>query len=420
MTLAAALRVFVGSLGGALCRAVVAAMAFCFGVGGAFAQVNAERLVPIHTERWFGWESLGGATVSGVECVATQANRLDCFASGNGGAISRTSWDGQRWTTSPLAGRALFHLDSRPECVSAAADHIDCFVRSGDDPTPLFQRVIHGSFMTGWIPLGGGLTSDPDCVARSADRLECFAAGPNRALVHSVFDGDMWSSWAPRGATLMQISKPSCVLFRGEANCIIASDPQNSLRHFRFSPAGVVSLDMQGGILQLPGVSSLGPKCYVSTDPDPNSHLDDQIHCFAPRVGTSQSMLARWTWNGQGNWSLSDLGENFGFGDWDCVVRSSQRIDCVELALQGSASSPTGYRLRHRQFRLGQGVSVTDVNLPPAGSGVPRFIRCVSWAADRLDCFASGGGAPLLHAWFALEPALPVLQSPRPIRRPGS
>lgn len=399
-------------------RATVAAMAFCLAGGSAYAQVNVERLVPILAERWSGWESLGGNTVSGVECVATQVNRLDCFTATNGGAINRTSWDGARWTTTPMAGAPLFHLDSRPECVSWAADHIDCFARSGNDPTPLFQRIVHGSFMTGWSPMGGALSSDPDCVALRAERLDCVAAGPNRALIHSSFDGNIWSPWTPRGDRLMQISKPSCVAFRGEINCIFANDPSNSLRHFRFAPAGIVSLDMQGGALQLPGVSNLGPKCYVSVDPDPNSHLDDRIHCFAPRVGTSQSSLARWEWNGQGNWSISNLGENFSFGDWDCAVRSSQRTDCVELVLQGSSAQPTGYRLRHRLFQLGQGVSVTDVNLPPAGTGIPRFIRCVSWSVDRLDCFASGGGAPLLHAWFTMERP-EILQPSRPIRRPG-
>lgn len=401
-------------------RATVVAMAASLVASAAYAQTDIDRLEPLLVERWSGWESLGGVTHTGVECVATQVNRLDCFTATNGGLINRTSWDGQRWATSSMAGAPLFYLDSRPECVSWAADHIDCFARSGNDPTPLFQRIIHGSFMTGWGALGGALRSDPDCVAPQAERLDCIAAGPNGVLVHNSFDGNIWSGWTTRGGTLMQVSKPSCVVFRGEINCIFASEPQNSLRHVRFTSAGVEARDMQGGQLQLPGVSSLGPKCYVSTDPDPNSYLDDQIHCFAPRVGASQSYLARWSWNGQGNWSLSDLGQNVGIGnDWDCVVRSSQRVDCVELVLQGSSSQPTGFQLRHRLFQLGQAVSVTDVALPRAGNGVPRFIRCVSWAADRMDCFASGGGAPLLHAWFTMQEPRPRLSPTRPIRRPG-
>lgn len=406
---------------GAPLHAAVAVMATCLAAGGAYAQIYQLERIP--SERWFGWESLGGVTHSGVECVATQVNRLDCFASTNGGVISRTSWNGQTWATSPMAGAPLFYLDSRPECISSAADHIDCFARSGDDPTPLFQRTIHGSFMTGWSPMSGALASDPDCLVTGANRLDCIAAGPNGALIRSTFDGNIWSSWATHGGRLMQISKPSCVVFRQEVNCIFASDPQNSpqnsLRHFQFAPGGIVLRDMQGGQLQLPGVASLGPKCYVSTDPDPNSHLDDNIHCFAPRIGATTSFMARWTFTGQGNWSISNMGENWGGGDWDCVVRSSQRIDCVELVLSGPGSQPTGYRLRHRLFQLGQGVTVTDANLPPAGAGVPRFIRCVSWAADRMDCFASGGGAPLLHAWFMMEEALPVFRPSRPIREPG-
>lgn len=215
-------------------RAAVAAIAICLAAGSAYAQINVERLERIPMERWSGWELLGGATTTGVECVASQVNRIDCFTAVYGGVINRTSWDGQRWTTSPVAGAPLFYLNSRPECVSWAADHIDCFARSGNDPTPLFQRIIHGSFMTGWMPLGGALSSDPDCVVMGAERLDCIAAGPNRALIHNSFDGNIWSGWASRGGQLTQISKPSCVVFRGEINCIFASDPQNSLRHVRF------------------------------------------------------------------------------------------------------------------------------------------------------------------------------------------
>lgn len=240
-------------------------------------------------------------------------------------------------------------------------------------------------------------------------RIDCLAAGPNRELVHASFDGNVWSGWASRGGRLMQISKPSCVVFRAEINCIFASEPSNSLRHFRFTSTGVEQRDMSGGQLQLPGVASLGPKCHVSLDPDPNSDHDDLIHCFAPRVAGSAAVLARWSWDGRGNWSLSDLGTNFSFGDWDCVVRGSSRIDCVELLMPptppsgASPSGATGIRLRHRLFQTGKGVMIEDVTLPNHGAMVPSHIRCIRAITDRLDCFASGNGTPLLHAWLMVD-----------------
>ncbi len=404
---------------GARSRICLMALALAAAPASAQGPETIERLRPLTVERWSGWEGLGGNTGSCMGCVATQANRIDCFGSATGGAVTRTRWDGQRWIgPTPMGGLQLYYLEARPECVSYAADHIDCFVRSGSDPA-LFLRTMHGSFMTGWQALAGHLTSDASCVSLRAERLDCLARGLDGALWHNSFNGDIWSGWISRGAQVQQRTNPSCVVFRNEINCIIVT-PANVLRHLRFTGAGIDARDMQGGALQGPGVN-LGPKCYVSLDPDLNSPVDDRIHCFAPRIGSSQTYLARWGWNGQGNWSLSDLGENFSVGsDWDCVVRSSQRIDCVELLVRppapGAVSSARS-TLRHRMFQLGQPVSITEVALPQGSTGAPSFVSCVSWSADRLDCFAGGAGAPLHHAWLTPEP--PAIYAPsRPIVRP--
>jgi hypothetical protein len=406
-------------------HAAVATLALLLPAGAAHAQF--ERLEPIAQETWHGWESLGGVTQSGADCVTTQVDRIDCFYSTNGGAIMRSYWDGQRWNgpvslnVGPIGGISLFYLEARPVCLTWAPDHISCFARSGNNPDPALYQQTLGLRRARWSPLGGGLTSDPSCVSSQPQRYDCLARGPNGQLSHNSFNGTAWSGWNPRGGQLLQGANPSCVVFRGEINCIYVNQTTNSLRHIRWpSAGGIDDRDMQGGALQTPGVQ-FGPKCYVSRDPDLNSGHDDQIHCFAPRITTinPRGVLARWGWNGQGNWSLSDLGENFGSNnDWDCVVRSSQRIDCVELIVRpGVAGATTTVGLRHRVFRLGQGVSINEVNLPGA-TGAPNFIRCVSWGGDvRLDCFATGNGSPLLHAWLDLTQPV-VLQPAQPRQFP--
>lgn len=372
-------------------------------------------VVPTATEQWNGWENLNGSTNSPAECVATQTNRIDCFARTYGAGVTRTQWDGQRWTgPTELGGIAMDSFyDSAAECPTWAPDHIDCLVRRDSDKVA-FRRTIHGSFMTGWEWLGGSLSSDPDCVTRAAERLDCFARGDAGDLMRNSFDGNLWTGWSSQGGQIRDRTKPACVVFRGDILCAVVT-PAATLREFRFTANGLVQRDMQGGELAspIPGISE-SPKCYVSRDPDLNSNADDQVHCFAPRFG----LLARWILSGtNANWALSDIGGAIG-GDWDCVVRSSGRIDCVELIRSAGTGQPptppTSFSLRHRVLETGQSVRMSTVALTPP-AGVPTFIRCVSWAADRIDCFASGSvqqASPLLHAWLGPAPERPGVYRP--------
>jgi hypothetical protein len=388
------------------------------------AQQSVDKLVPLQPkEQWQGWENLGGVTAGGPECVATQVNRLDCFARVAGGLLIRHQWNGAQWSGPvPINGIAMdSFFDSRPECVTVAPDHIDCFARRDSDQV-MFQRTIHGGFMTGWHDLGvNPLSSEPDCVSVGGGRLDCFAraasASSNSApavLMHNSFDGNVWSGWVSRGGQILARTKPSCVVFRGEIHCIVVwSD--GMLRHMQFqSPSsGPVVRNMPGGVLTEPAPGmGVSPKCMVTRGPDFNSPIDDAIHCFAPGLG----LLLHETWNGQGNqtWTLSDVGGTFGGGDWDCLMRSELRIDCVELVKTRTSGSntPNGFFMRHRTLETGQGVRISDVNLPTQGA-IPTLMRCVSWAPDRIDCFAGGSnfdGSPLLHSW--LVPTQPIFKKP--------
>lgn len=388
-------------------RLLVAAFFAAAGVLSAEpAAAQAELLQP--TEQWRGWEPLGGVTAGGPECVVTQVNRIDCFTRTAGGEVVRTHWDGARWSGPTLLGGfptdATF--DSRAECVTWGADHIDCFVRRDSDKT-VFQRIIDGHFVSGWMMISPQpMASDPECVSTRLERLDCFARGGDGSLMQISFNGNMWSDWTSRGGQVHDRTKPSCVVFRGEINCIVVT-PRLTLQQVRLTATGLERRDMQGGTVIEPGAGiGPSPKCYVTVDPDPNWAGDDRLHCFAPRQGIlppHPRFLARWGWDGSGNWSLSDLGEGFGglagSGDWDCVVRSTQRIDCVQIVPVPPVASPPApatTRLLHRVFRLGEGISINDVRLP--GVGPVDYVRCVSWSVDRLDCFVGGENSPLRHA----------------------
>ena len=77
--------------------------------GAASAQQTLDKLIPpVPTEQWQGWENLGGVTAGGPECVATQVNRLDCFARVAGGLLIRQQWNGAQWSgPMPINGIAM-------------------------------------------------------------------------------------------------------------------------------------------------------------------------------------------------------------------------------------------------------------------------------------------------------------------------
>jgi hypothetical protein len=411
-----------------LWSAIVAGLAWGALAAEAAAQVNLGDLGdlrPWGVETWNGWESLGGVTSGASDCVATAANRLDCFTRIPGGNFVRNQWNGQSWSGPILlAGvEPESFFDSRAECVTWGADHIDCFLRRESDKQ-VFRRSIHGTFVTGWEALGGALSTDPDCVTTQAERLSCFGRGMDGVLWRNDFDGNIWSGWSQvAGAQMLQMTRPSCVVFRNEIHCLIVS-PQSTLRQVHFSALGVQGRDMQGGqvVDAAPGIPP-SPKCYVTLGPDLNGNFDDRIHCFAPRPG----FLGRWGFGGPGsnqNWSLSDFGGNFGGGDWDCVVRSEDSINCIELIQnRGSGLGATiqSVTVRHRYWVANQGINIENLSLPFAGNATPAFVRCVSWASDRIDCFATGspfGATALLHAWLAPSQPPTRFRTTRPITLP--
>jgi hypothetical protein len=387
-------------------RAAFGAFMFLGALGCSTGAAHAQTIdrLQLVVERWGGWENLGGLGVSRPDCLSVQVNRIDCFTANSGGALARKGWNGQAWAGPTVFGGLPMAPGAGPDCVAWAVDHIDCFARRGSDNAP-FRRTFHGAFVSGWEALGGALSSDPECVATRAERLECFGRGMDGVLYRNSFNGDIWSTWSPTPGQVYNNAKPACVAFQGEAHCMFATFVTVSpgvtairLKHFHFpAGGGVIQRDMQGGdIADIGPDFAPGPRCFVAS----------QIHCFAVRFSATEgNVMGWWTFNGSGNWAISNLGPEVR-GAWDCVVRSEDRIDCMEL--RPAPPSPNGVSpgmvMLHRVFERGAGLRIAEANLAPLMSA--KTIRCVAWSGDRIDCFTGGHGAdaaPLHHSWLTLE-----------------
>jgi hypothetical protein len=97
--------------------------------------------------------------------------------------------------------------------------------------------------------------------------------------------------------------------------------------------------------------------------------------------------------------------------DFDCVAQQGERVDCVDLIGHKSSTLPgaaiTSVSVRHIKLDFLPSAAWTNVALTaPSGAGFPAFVRCASWALQRLDCFASGAGLSathMLHASLSLQ-----------------
>ncbi len=387
----------------------------------AFAARAEARPTRVGGYDWTGWVSQGGVLVSGPDCVAAGAKRIDCFARGQDGQMRRRWWDGsawQPWSSAPGVSNAAFY-HARPECVSWSPDHIDCFVRRHGDGV-MFRRTWDGAYLHSWENLGGSLTSDPECVSKAPQRIDCFARGEDGAMWQNSFDGNIWNGWISRGGEISDQSKPACAFRAGDKiDCVVVWASDKKLRHFAVYSPGDGWNVVSGSAIVLPSSENVdaSPKCYGAPD-------DARIDCFAPFANSSTGYRSLGHYSYDGSWSVSDLSSDFGRAaagsgqdlahyDFDCVVGANERFDCMELVvwrqyvgtLNGGARTA---RFRHFAHAVGgapaqwRNVALTM----PVEAGNVTFLKCLSIDGERLDCFTGGnwlGNSTLNQASFVYQ-----------------
>jgi hypothetical protein len=382
--------------------------AVCLLPGASLAQVPQP---PLFAEQWSGWEDLGGTLFGAPECASSQASEIDCFDHRIAGVIVHSQFAQNTWSSwtdvNPITASSSF--GARLECVSWGPNHLDCFARR-DDNTVVRRTYDHG-YDSGWEMLGGSLSSDPSCVSREVRYLDCFGRGTDGQLYRNSFNGDVWTGWAPLGGQILDNTKPSCVVFRGSLFCMTVGTDSRIQVH----PIGAaVQRPAITNTVHSLGASDPSFRCVVAAGATGQS---SRIECFATEI-TTNWVLGRWTFDGN-SWSESDSALiPYGGGllsyDFDCVAQQTQRIDCVDLIGRPDPNNGNGVIgsvvFRHVQLNFSTTANwqtVAFANSP--NTGIPRWVRCTSWAAQRLDCFAAGGNdfaTHLLHAALFPQPIL--------------
>lgn len=370
--------------------------------------------LPIGGYEWTGWTSLAGIAVSAPECVTPGEGRIDCFVRGQDGQLWRRAFEGGTWLPwSKAAGLAnAGYYAARPECVTPQAGQVDCFVRRHGDGT-LFRRTWLGSYMHSWETLGGTLASDPECIVRTP-RIDCFARGQDGAMWQNAFDGDAWGGWVSRGGMLAEGTKPACAERDAMVECVVTWAEGKHPYHFDDGSWEEID-DTQ---LSLPTSENLTPslKCYGA---------GARVHCFAPIMSREDGARTLRHFTYDGDWSVEDLGElapgDLAHYDFDCVVRTKGKFDCMDLSVTrtGSSASARKVSFRHYAFVPGAPAQWRDIPLTmPIDAGKVTFLRCLSVDGKRIDCFTGGnwrGNSTLNQASLIYQERL-VFKPMNPVR----
>lgn len=395
-------------------------------VSSTWAQPPPYNLEPLSRYEWGGWESLGNTTRTKPECLSAGANRIDCFVVGTDNTLWRRWYDGAAWRP----WERVVGLTVQPayltahSCVSWGAGRVDCFVR--DPSNAMFHRWWDDGTSDGWWEdLGGTLGSDPECVSTAPRRIDCFARWADGTMRQRSFDGNIWQPWENRFGDIAQWTKPSCVARdRNRIDCV-ATATDSQLRHIEFDRNWSGWNPMPGGRVSAAFATNadVSPKCIAMSDVE--------IRCFAPTVGPISGIpsLSFWVKSSGPTWGIGNLGSDMGgtgayqqFGgvvsyDFDCVLREGDRVDCMELVGRrsgvGFSTGPLTLQLRHFSWSTAstEPWSVATLGGTPV-SGENYGLSCLKWGGDRIDCFVSAG-------WFSSSALLHAWNSERtPLARP--
>ncbi len=207
--------------------------------------------------------SLGGTLTAAPAANATFANTsaqyasIYVFARGtngqlywniispNGTQITQTnssSYTMNGWSS--LGGQLA--TNTGPSVCSWGPGRLDVFVQGTNGA--MYQKVWSGSSWSGWINLGGKLTSAPGATSTPTatsgiNQVGVFVAGVNGTIYYKHWDGHAWSGWANVGGTLLSGTSPAAYNWgTSQIGWLVTGTDSNMYRNWVGSSSGYESI----------------------------------------------------------------------------------------------------------------------------------------------------------------------------------
>jgi hypothetical protein len=146
-------------------------------------------------EDWQKWAPLEAEIIGAPGAKSRKPDITDIFARSGGGILKEISWDSDHWTDfHSLSEEDRFIPSSTPAVHTGEPEHVQVFAR-GNDGHLWWQAWYHGKW-SGWIDLGGNLTSAPSAISHAGTQGLVFFVDANRSLSYKWYDEDkgQWGS----------------------------------------------------------------------------------------------------------------------------------------------------------------------------------------------------------------------------------
>jgi hypothetical protein len=119
---------------------------------------------------------------------------IDAFVRGSNGALyeKTTTNDGTSWSDwSKIGGQLL--AGTGPAAYNWGSSLTGVFV------TGTNSALYQWTGLTGWVKLGGYLTSSPGATSRSSGTIDVFVRGRDNSLWQKTYSDSAWGTWTSVG-----------------------------------------------------------------------------------------------------------------------------------------------------------------------------------------------------------------------------
>lgn len=206
--------------------------------------------------------------VPGVAVVAIGSPEVNLFYTATDGTVWYKEGVGSSGPPIPLYG----HLVSAPAPIGTGITDftgtIEAVFGRGTDNQLWYAENTNDAW-TGWMPLGGQLTSKPGVAALGGGALRVFVRGTDGAVWQRAYSGTAWSSWQRVGGHVLAGTGPTAAYLTGTGHLYVGVagiDGQMYLKTVNLTdvnvPAGFFSIG--GHTTTSPALTAISPSVLVA------------------------------------------------------------------------------------------------------------------------------------------------------------
>ena len=280
---------------------------------------------------WSNWASLGGGLQGSPDAAAMADNKFDVVIKGNDNHVYRKAFRQDAWRDwTFLDSPASAGVTSDPSIVIENRRQV-IFVRGYDGA--LWRREINNGVWSGWISMGGSLTSAPDAASYGPGHMDVVIRGSDNTLYHRYYLNGTWYDWAPLGAPpgLIITEDPSISAANGRVDVFVRASDNALWQRSYINDGWGPWISLGGTLTSGPDASAIdsgsttNPPTATPPTPTPPPSNGHTIHAFG--LGDHNILWQRTFSNG--SWATwQQIGSPaIGATSDPGVVASSGRLD---------------------------------------------------------------------------------------------